>query len=115
MDRLFYPENEGKLDIIETGLVSRMIKAYGEKTMLVEVYFETGAKGASHQHPHEQLSYCLEGEFEFHIEDEHRKISVGDSVLIPGGKTHGVLCMVKGRLLDVFSPPREDFLHKDGK
>ncbi|MDX9826273.1 MAG: cupin domain-containing protein [Spirochaetia bacterium] len=114
MKKLFFPEKDGKVDIIEAGSVSRMIKAYGEKTMMVEVHFETGAKGAEHSHPHEQLSYCLEGEFDFLIEGESRSITVGDSVLIPGGKNHGVLCRGKGRLLDVFSPPREDFLKLKG-
>jgi quercetin dioxygenase-like cupin family protein len=115
MEKLFFPEKEGKVDIIEAGAVTRMIKAYGEKTMMVEVFFETGAKGAAHAHPHEQLSYCLEGEFDFFIEKESRNIKAGDSVLIPGGKNHGVYCRAKGRLLDVFSPPREDFLRQGAR
>ncbi|MDD3820877.1 MAG: cupin domain-containing protein [Spirochaetales bacterium] len=110
MEKLFFPEKDGNIDIIEAGSLSRMIKAYGEKTMMVEVYFETGARGTAHAHPHEQLSYCLEGEFDFFIEGESRSIKVGDTVLIPGGRHHGVFCRAKGRLLDVFSPPRKDFL-----
>jgi quercetin dioxygenase-like cupin family protein len=110
METLFFPEKEGKVDILEAGSVSRMIKAHGEKTMMVEVYFETGARGAEHAHPHEQLSYCLEGEFDFFIGAENKSIKTGDTVLIPGGRKHGVLCRSKGRLLDVFSPPRQDFL-----
>jgi quercetin dioxygenase-like cupin family protein len=112
MEKLFFPEKEGKVDIIEAGAVTRMIKAYGEKTMMVEVCFESGAKGTAHAHPHEQLSYCLEGEFDFFIENESRTIKTGDSVLIPGGKNHGVYCRAKGRLLDVFTPPRQDFLNQ---
>jgi quercetin dioxygenase-like cupin family protein len=34
----------------------------------------------------------------------------GDSVLIPGSVPHGVTCVAAGRLLDTFTPQREDFL-----
>jgi len=110
MDRLYFAEGSLPLDRLDPGKVSRKVKAFGEKTMMVEVYFEGGAVGSAHSHPHEQLSYCLEGSFEFTIGEERFVLSVGDSVLIPGGARHGVLCLSKGRLLDFFSPPREDFL-----
>jgi quercetin dioxygenase-like cupin family protein len=110
MDGQFFAEVDMKLDIIEKSKVTRKIKAFGEKTMLVEVYFESKAVGTSHSHPHEQLSYCLEGSFDFDIGESKYRLEAGDSILIPSGSTHGVLCRSKGRLLDVFSPPREDFL-----
>lgn len=110
MENIFSPDDATHLDILEPGKVSRKVKAHGEKTMLVEVFFETGAVGQAHQHPHEQLSYCLEGEFEFFVGTSIHRMKIGDSILIPGGFVHGVTCLAKGRLLDVFSPPREDFL-----
>lgn len=105
-----FRDADARLDTLVPGAVTRKIRAYGERLMFVEVYFEGGASGAMHDHPHEQLTYCLEGEFEFTAGDLVEHLRVGDSILIPGGMRHGVRCLARGRLLDSFSPPREDFL-----
>jgi len=110
MDALFFQDESRPLDIIEPGLVSRRVKAWGEKTMVVEVFFETGAEGAAHSHPHEQISYCLDGSFDYYVGETHYFLNPGDCILVHGGARHGTKCLGKGRLLDVFSPPREDFL-----
>jgi quercetin dioxygenase-like cupin family protein len=110
MTQQYFSDGAMRLDQIDPGKVSRKIKAHGDKTMMVEVYFEQGSAGEPHSHKHEQLSYCLEGAFDFTIGDRRYRVETGDSVFIPGGTTHGVLCLLKGRLLDMFSPPREDFL-----
>jgi quercetin dioxygenase-like cupin family protein len=110
MDRLLFDDARLRLDVIVPGQVTRKIRAYGSSLMMVEVFFETGSEGAAHEHPHEQASYCLEGEFEFYIGDNSFRLSRGDSIVIPGGRRHGTKCLEKGRLLDAFSPPREDFL-----
>ncbi|MBC7960168.1 MAG: cupin domain-containing protein, partial [Vallitaleaceae bacterium] len=67
--------------------------------------------GKNHIHVHEQTTYCLEGEFQFIIGEEIKIIRAGDTVYIPSMIDHG--CVLKssyGRLLDVFTPQREDFL-----
>ncbi|PKL04578.1 MAG: cupin domain-containing protein [Spirochaetae bacterium HGW-Spirochaetae-9] len=110
MDAILFSGASRKLDIIEPGLVSRKVMAYGEKSMIVEVYFETGAEGAAHSHPHEQISYCLDGSFDYYVGETHYSLKPGDSILVAGGARHGTKCLARGRLLDVFSPPREDFL-----
>lgn len=112
MERIFFPDEAIALDILEPGRVSRKVRANGEKTMIVEVRFEAGSEGAAHEHPHEQLSYCIEGTFDFFVGAAVHRMGPGDSILIPGGSRHGVKCLEKGRLLDVFSPPREDFLSR---
>jgi quercetin dioxygenase-like cupin family protein len=78
--------------------------------MLVEVLFETGAEGATHSHPHEQISYCLSGGFDYSIEDRVIRLEPGDSVAVPGAVVHGTRCLSKGILIDIFTPPRKDFL-----
>lgn len=110
MDKLFFPEAEAASETLEPGKVSRKIRARGGKLMLVEVSFAEGGVGAEHEHPHDQATYCLEGEFLFTIVGETRTLRVGDSVFIPGGVRHGTVCISEGRLLDTFSPQREDFL-----
>jgi len=110
MDSLLFEENAIPPHILDPGKVARKVKAHGGKLMIVEVYFETGSEGAEHEHPHEQVTYCLEGEFDFAVAGATYRITPGDSILVPGGGRHGVKCLLKGRLLDAFSPPREDFL-----
>jgi quercetin dioxygenase-like cupin family protein len=92
------------------GGVSRRILSHGEDMMAVEVGFEAGAIGAMHTHPHVQISYVLEGKFEAEIGGEKRIISVGDTYYTLPDVPHGVVCLEKGKLLDIFTPERKDFL-----
>jgi quercetin dioxygenase-like cupin family protein len=90
--------------------VSRKIVAAGGKIMAVEVYFAKGAIGALHSHPHEQVSYVVNGSFEATIGAETTIIRTGDSYYVPPDLIHGVAALEDGLLLDVFTPQREDFL-----
>jgi len=90
--------------------VRRMIHPPGRELMMMEVHFETGAVGADHAHPHEQLSYCLKGRIEFQIEGVKTVVAAGATISIPGGANHGVVALEPTALLDVFTPLREDLL-----
>lgn len=92
--------------------VSRKIIAYNENIMAVEVYFEEGAIGAMHSHPHEQITYIIEGEFEFTINGKKTILRPGDSAYKEPDVEHGAICLKKGKLLDIFTPSRKDFLEK---
>ena len=110
MNKVHFPDAEIGLENLEPGL-SRKIKAHGGGLMAVEVYFEKGAIGAQHRHPHEQICYCLTGEFLFTIEGrEPVTIKAGDTLYFEASVLHGTTCISAGRLLDVFTPQREDFL-----
>ncbi len=93
------------------GGVKRKILSYDEKMMAVEVHFEKDAVGAMHTHPHTQISYVLEGEFRATIGNEVRVIVKGDTYVTAPNEPHGVVCLAKGVLLDVFTPMREDFVN----
>ena len=110
MDKHFFPDGELEAEILDPGKVSRKVRARGGKLMIVEVSFAAGGVGAEHEHPHDQATYCLSGEFEFSVGAEKRILRPGDSVFIPGGARHGTACLKRGALLDTFSPQREDFL-----
>ncbi len=112
MESLFFPDGDIESETVDPGKVTRKVRARGGKLMLVEVSFASGGVGAEHEHPHDQATYCLAGEFRFAIGAETRTLLPGDSVFIPGGRRHGTLCVSEGRLLDTFSPQREDFLKK---
>ncbi|MCR5215468.1 MAG: cupin domain-containing protein [Lachnospiraceae bacterium] len=90
--------------------VTRRILSYCDEMMMCEITFEKGARGNLHSHPHIQQTYVAAGAFEFTVGDEVNVVKQGDSVLIPSGATHGVLCLEAGKLVDVFNPKREDFL-----
>ena len=92
------------------GGVSRKILAQDTALMAVEVAFETGAVGAVHTHPHVQISYVLEGKFEADMNGEKTVITKGDTYYTAPNVPHGVVCLEKGVLLDVFTPRRDDFL-----
>ena len=94
------------------GGISRRILAHDEAMMAVEVSFDEGAIGAMHSHPHVQISYVLSGEFEANIGGEVKIIREGDTYYTKPDVPHGVVCKKAGKLLDIFTPQREDFLSK---
>jgi quercetin dioxygenase-like cupin family protein len=110
MTDVFFPDATLALEVVEPDQVARKIRACGGRLMMVEVFFKSGAKGAEHRHPHEQVSYCLSGEFLFTIDGVTATLREGDSLFVPASALHGTLCVAAGRLLDIFSPQREDFL-----
>ena len=89
---------------------SRKILAYGEQLMCVENYFEAGAKAPYHKHPHVQAAYISEGKFIFKVEEEEKVVCKGDSIFLASNVPHGVTCLEKGIVLDIFTPMREDFV-----
>ncbi|MGR5159654.1 cupin domain-containing protein [Vibrio owensii] len=90
--------------------ISRKVLAHSENMMSVEVHFETGAIGAMHNHPHEQLTYVLSGEFEFTIGDEKKIVKAGDTMYKEPDIEHGCVCLQAGVLIDTFTPMRKDFV-----
>jgi unsaturated pyranuronate lyase len=90
-------------------LISRKIVT-GEKEMLVFWSMKAGAHAAAHRHPHEQIFFLLSGTMEFRLGDEKRTCRPGDVGVIPGGVEHEAWFPVDTEVVDVFSPPREDFL-----
>jgi quercetin dioxygenase-like cupin family protein len=92
--------------------IKRKVLAYHENMMAVEVYFEKGAEGLMHSHPHEQITYVLKGQFEFNIDGKKQVIRPGDTTFQEPNVSHGVVCLEEGVLLDIFTPYREDFVQK---
>lgn len=90
--------------------VTRRVMTYTKDVMMCEISFETGARGNVHSHPHTQVTYIAEGKFDFTIDGETRTVEKGDSVLMPPDAVHGVVCLEAGKLVDVFTPMREDFV-----
>lgn len=92
--------------------VWRQVLAHNAELMTCRVWFEAGAQGAPHAHPHAQVTYVEQGRFMFLIGDETREVRAGDCVQIPPDTLHGAECLEAGILLDSFSPARADFLQE---
>jgi quercetin dioxygenase-like cupin family protein len=90
--------------------IKRKVLAYHENLMAVEVYFEKGAEGAMHSHPHEQITYVLKGKFECNFDGKKQIVEPGDSTFAQANVLHGVICLEEGILLDIFTPHREEFI-----
>ena len=85
----------------------------GEKLMLARVALEPNGNVPEHAHPHEQFGFIVEGEVDFTIGGETRHLRPGDYYAIPGNVLHDVKVGPGGAVaLDIFSPPREDYLSR---
>jgi quercetin dioxygenase-like cupin family protein len=83
---------------------------WGENLLLALVDLEANTVLPTHSHPHEQSTYVLEGELEFDVAGESRTVKPGNVIVIPGDAEHTVKVGAQpARVLDVFSPVREDF------
>ena len=90
--------------------VKRKVLSHSEKLMVCEITLEGGSIIASHAHPHEQITYVISGKCRYTVGDETKEVSRGDSVLIPGNVPHSIVVLETMKVIDVFSPAREDFL-----
>lgn len=95
--------------VVEDG-IRRKVMAYNNDMMLVKVDFKAGRIGATHHHPHLQISYVASGVFEITISGNVRILRGGDVYFVPENAVHGAVCLEDGLLIDVFTPMREDFL-----
>lgn len=83
----------------------------GERVMFSRVDLDALAVVPEHVHPHEQAGFVMEGEVEFTVGGEKRLLRAGDYYIIPGGVPHGVRVLSRpARCMDIFSPPREEYL-----
>jgi quercetin dioxygenase-like cupin family protein len=90
--------------------VSRKILCYDKNMMMVRVAFETGGIGALHKHPHIQMSLIESGQFQVEIDGVKKILNAGDVFYVHSNLIHGVVCLEKGVLVDMFNPMREDFV-----
>lgn len=90
--------------------VRRRVLAQTPEAMTVEVEFSGGAVGEAHNHPHIQTIFVASGVFEFEVEGRKQQVSAGDSLIIPSQAVHGAVCLEAGKLIDSFTPRRDDFL-----
>lgn len=84
----------------------------GDKMMLARVLLKKGAHVPEHHHHNEQLSYILEGALKFKIDGKEIIVRAGEVLCIPPHMPHEAWAVEDTVDLDVFMPPREDWLSK---
>ena len=87
----------------------------GDRMMLAHVYLKKGCIVPKHAHENEQITYILEGALKFRIgEDQQQEIVVaaGEVLHIPSNVPHMAEALEDTLDVDIFSPPRQDWLEK---
>jgi quercetin dioxygenase-like cupin family protein len=107
-DKLFAQPGDGKVTQLD-GSTRRVVLSLPE-LMLVEFTFVKGGIGPLHSHPHIQCSYIAEGVFDVTIDGVTQRIATGGGYIVPPNVVHGVVAVEAGKLIDSFTPHREEFL-----
>lgn len=82
---------------------------HSEHTTHVYWDIDQGAQLPEHSHPHEQVVSLLEGTYELIVDGQSHVLEAGNVLVIPGGATHSGEARTACRILDVFSPVREEY------
>ena len=109
----FYRWDSMRKERVSDMLERRLIT--GDRMMLAHVYLKKGCIVPKHSHDNEQLTYILEGALKFWVgEDGSQEITVraGEVLLIPSNVPHKAEALEDTLDVDIFSPPRQDWLDK---
>ena len=83
---------------------------WGEQMLAAVVDLDANVHLPLHSHPHEQVGIVIEGEIEFNVAGEVKRLHPGEVYVIPGGVEHEARTFdVPVKVMDVFSPVREEY------
>jgi len=99
-------EHEKLNDLIDREMV------VGNKLMLARVFLKKGAHVPEHHHHNEQVTYILEGALKFAMDGKEIVVRASEVLCIPSNMPHEAWALEDTLDLDVFDPPREDWLNK---
>jgi len=84
----------------------------GQEIMLARVLLDKGCIVPEHSHPNEQLTYIVEGALKFWIDGKEIVVHAGEVLCIPSNMPHKAEALEYTVDLDVFTPPRADWINK---
>ena len=84
----------------------------GDQVMLARVIMKKGAHVPLHHHHNEQVTYILEGALKFALDGKEVVVRAGEVLCIPPNMPHEAWALEETVDLDVFNPPRADWLNK---
>jgi quercetin dioxygenase-like cupin family protein len=103
--------NELTPEKLKGGLTRKLITS--ERMMIAHVYFQKGVDVPRHSHENEQITYILEGALLFKLgANGEREVIVraGEVLVIPSFLPHSAVALEDTLDVDVFNPPRQDWL-----
>jgi quercetin dioxygenase-like cupin family protein len=86
-----------------------------ERAMVTKMLYAAGNDVPFHRHRHTQAGYVVSGRYRFRTQghpggDFDGELRPGDSYVVPGEIEHAITVLEPGEVVDVFTPPREDYL-----
>jgi quercetin dioxygenase-like cupin family protein len=95
--------------------ITRRTVAHGNTMYQMLATLAAGSRMPTHSHPQEQIVHILEGKMRLIVEGVPHELSAGDSFYLASNVPHGVETLSATRVLDTFSPPRDEYLAIDQK
>jgi quercetin dioxygenase-like cupin family protein len=95
--------------------IKRQTMASGKTMYQMMAELDAGSRMPEHRHAQEQLVHIVEGRMRLIVDGTPHELSAGDSFYLAGNVPHGVETIENTRVLDTFSPPREEYLALDEK
>lgn len=101
--------NRIPVEQVAAGVARQMI--YGDRLMVCRLTIAARTVTPVHSHVHEQITLVERGRADFFVEGERKTAQAGDVLFFPSNIRHGATMLDEEVvLIDIFSPPREDFL-----
>jgi quercetin dioxygenase-like cupin family protein len=104
---IFHSFNDIETKEIAPGFFSKLIHTETNTVNFIEV--KAGCSVPRHRHIHEQCSFVIEGEFELTVNDIPQLLNTGLFAIVPSNVWHSGKAITNCRVLDIFSPVREDY------
>jgi quercetin dioxygenase-like cupin family protein len=103
-------------DLVEEESLNPLIgrkMIHGQKMTVARIRLRKGAVVPTHSHSNEQITTLESGALRFVFEDEERIVRAGGTLVIPPHVPHMVEALEDSLAVDLFSPPREDWIRGD--
>jgi quercetin dioxygenase-like cupin family protein len=93
--------------------IQRQTLTSGNSMYQMLATLEAGSKMPPHQHPQEQIVHILSGRMNLIVDGTPHEMKAGDSFYLASNVPHGVETIEETRVVDTFSPPRDEYLAID--
>jgi quercetin dioxygenase-like cupin family protein len=107
----YFKWNEIEVEPLSATIGRQMI--VGTNVMVARVLLKKGTRVPLHSHHNEQVTYILEGALHFYLDNKEITVSAGEVLCIPPNMPHEAIALEDTVDLDIFNPPRQDWIDKD--
>ena len=107
---MFYKAVASDYKSIQDGNIKFKTLTHCDNVQLIEFVIKKDVFLPEHSHPNTQIGYLIEGKIEFVIDNKTYIAEPGDSWCIPANVPHSAKMLEDSKVIEVFSPIREDLL-----